>query len=261
MTEQPQSKLSQKMDALVPFHGEEQEKFRRMIARGRGMMSNGKRLSDEQVISLMTFAVIEDLDPFAQECYIMTDRDGNTLGCIAGIAGARRKAREALRGGDYFLEFVEIKDLPAGAEMGFRAILRDTESQANYVKRLGDFARLYKEIGLEPMEAVEQARHDAGNSPTWEAEGYFNTAEKSDYKDSKYSPREKARKRAEAAVLRKRFGLRFSIGDNGDSGAVEVIEGNWTSNVQSKPDEQVLSFRDPEPPASSEAQILGELGY
>ena len=248
-----QSKLSEKMDALVPFEGAEMEQFRRTIARLRGMISNGRKLRDDQVVSLAQFATIEGLDPLAGECYLLTDKDGNTMSIMAGVAGARRKAREALRGGDYFLEFTELKDLPPGVEIGYHVTLRDTESQANYVRRLGEFAKLYKEIGLPPMDAIEQARKDAGNSPTWEAEGFFQASERSDYKDAKYNPREKARKRAEAAVLRKRFGLRFNVGDNGDRSAVEIVDATWT---EQKPP------ADPEPPEPfDQEKILHELGY
>ena len=261
MTDQPKPTLSEKMDKLVPFVGEDQERFERMIAQLRGMISNGVKLSDQQVVSLAKFAMIEGLDPLTGECYILTNKEGATMGLMAGIAGARRKAKEALRGGDYFLYFQEIKDLPPGVEIGYHVTLRDTESQANYVKRLGDFARLYKEIGLTPAEAIEQARQDAGNAPIWEAEGFFMASERSDYKDRLYNPREKARKRAEAAVLRKRFGLRFNIGDNGEAGLVEtsvhgqVIEGEATWTTSEAPTGSQKTEQ------STEDQILMELGY
>ena len=79
----------------------------------RFMVVGGKKLTDEEIKALAQFAVVQDLNPFNQECYYLP-----RYGPYAGIVGIRKLALRQLRqlgqNESYSIKFIDVtKDLQA----------------------------------------------------------------------------------------------------------------------------------------------------
>jgi hypothetical protein len=231
--------------AIVNYQPEMQE----MINRLRGMISNGRKLADDQVLSLAQFAVTERLDPFAGECYLLVDNTGKTMSVMVGINGIRRKNAEQLGpDNDVMLDFVLIDPQP-GARYTYECRLRDSKTTRSWT-------RMYKDLhdaGM-PHDTIMEV---IGKAPVYIGIGSFYESEKSDYKDVKFNPAEKAKKRAEAAARKLRFNLNYQFGDNGDSSIVSVLPTEsgptWTIEAETTPTTTSATVRD-------NGTILAELG-
>lgn len=188
-------------------------KFRQMCGKLKHMISNGRKLSDPEVYALAQFSTAEKLDPFNKECWYIPG-----VGPSIGIRGIRKKAQEALNRiapGHYFkVVFYDVtKEYQANdPKIGyaFRAVLKDTLSSSKYLSLKAQ----YLKDGLEKDEIVEVL----GEKPEWEAVGFWNKGEANDKKDKFFLPEERAKKRAEALVISKRFNIPY------DAGQVENVD-------------------------------------
>jgi len=180
------------------------------------MINQGMRYTDDEMQALATYAVAQRLDPLAGECYLLKGRDNVIVGCMTGIKGLRRKAREQLKQGDsYTVQFNPVRDaLPEGATIGYECQLRVTSDIADYLSQM----KLAKELDL----SGDQISNIIGRPPVWSGYGYYYGAEKNIYKDKAFDPRSRARKRAEAQALRLRFHLPFDFVDDFRQGTEEV---------------------------------------
>jgi len=177
-----------------------------MYSRLKYMVTNGKKLSNDECAALAQFAVVEGLNPFAQECWYIPG-----VGPSIGIAGLRKKATQAL-GPDYTwnVQFKDVTDDYRNIEdrvikYAFEATLRDTKSMGHYMAA-------YKEA-KEIFATAEEIINVVGRPPIWQAVGTFLEDQADKYKDKFFIQKERAKKRAEALVIKKRFSLSYEYGD------------------------------------------------
>ena len=190
----------------------------------RMMISNGKRLTNYEAMVLANFAYVEGLDPLAGECYLLKGKDGNVAGCMVGISGLRRKAKEKLaESGADASYWVDIKktDLPSDEyEHAYIAILRDTVT----IKKYLELYEVADKIVASQQTAADghvpsvdyrasAVREIVGEMPVVKGYGYFRKDEHNQYTDKKFSPMDRAMKRAEAAAIKQRFSLNYKTAD------------------------------------------------
>ncbi len=174
---------------------------REMFERLKLMITNGKKLSNDEAAALAQFAVQENLSPFNHECWYIP-----AVGPAIGIQGLRKKAQEKLSPGHYFkVVFYDVteeynKNDPT-IGYAFRAVLKDTETSAKYLSMKVE----YLNSGVKEDEIVDVL----GDKPEWEAVGFWSLKERNDLKDKFFLPEERAKKRAEALVIKKRFNLSY----------------------------------------------------
>jgi len=178
------------------------QQFAAMTRQLKLMVTNGKALSDHEAQALGMYAVQENLDPFAQECWYIPG-----VGPAIGIKGLRRKAQEQLPPTDYFkVDFrdvsVEQRQLDPDVLYAYEATLRDTKTGARYLEL---YAKHNNSIKAEMLKEI------LGPTPQWTTIGIFRNSQKDKYKDAMFSPQERAKKRAEALVIKKRFNLRYEV--------------------------------------------------
>lgn len=177
-----------------------------MYSRLKYMIRNGKKLNNDECAALAQFAVVEGLNPFAQECWYIP-RVGPTI----GILGLRKKATQALGNGyTWNVLFKDVTDDYRNTEdqtvkWAFEATLRDTKSMKDYME-------VYEKAkGL--FETAEEIIAAVGRPPIWQAVGVFLEAQADQYKDKFFTQKERAKKRAEALVIKKRFSLSYDYGE------------------------------------------------
>jgi hypothetical protein len=177
------------------------------------MITNGVKLNDMEAHTLATFALVNNLNPTTGECYLIKNESKNeVLGPVVGIKGFRRKAQEQLGPDEHY--FISYRDMTCEAGEDYRVIaeLRDTKSMLKYLKIRSDAQRMLKDAGS--ADATKDAKEIVGEAPIWVGIGTFLTAERSDYKDKKYHPYRKAKKRAEADAIRQRFNFSYKLGES-----------------------------------------------
>ena len=87
----------------------------------------------------------------------------------------------------------------------FEATLRDTKSMKDYME-------VYEKAkGL--FETAEEIIAAVGSPPIWQAVGIFLEAQADQYKDKFFDQKERAKKRAEALAIKKRFSLSYDYGE------------------------------------------------
>jgi len=180
-----------------------------MFSRLKYMVTNGKKLNNDECAALAQFAVVEGLNPFAQECWYIPN-----VGPSIGIGGLRKKATQALGSGHTWnVQFKDVTDDYRNIEdkaikYAFEATLRDTKSMSDYMKA-------YKEA-KEIFATAEEIINVVGRPPIWQAVGVFLESQADQYKDKFFIQKERAKKRAEALVIKKRFSLSYEYGDVDD---------------------------------------------
>lgn len=223
----------------------EDPRIREMYDRLKLMITNGRKLSDAQAAALAQFAAQENLDPFNQECWYI---DG--VGPAIGIKGLRRKAQENLesedpKNGHYFdVKFIDVTSeyLIDEPNLGyaFRAVLRDSRTSSKYLAMMAE----YKAKGLTKEEIIGVI----GNPPTWDGVGFWLKTEKNPNKDRLYRQDERAKKRAEALAIKKRFNLNYDnvveIINSGNH--IETLSDMETSAIIEAPAKSASGLRSPE---------------
>lgn len=177
------------------------------------MITNGVKLNDMEAHTLATFALVNNLNPTTGECYLVKNESKNeVLGPIVGIKGFRRKAQEQLGPDEnYFLSYRD-ENPKDGEDYRVIAELRDTKSMQQYLKIRSNAQRMLKEAGS--ADPTKDAKEIVGEPPVWIGIGTFLTTERNDYKDKKYHPYRKAKKRAEADAIRQRFNFSYKLGES-----------------------------------------------
>ena len=198
---------------------------RSMYDRLKFLVVNGKKLSNPEAVALAQFSVSENLDPFASECYYIPG-----VGPVIGIAGLRRKAREALAKefpGEYHGFSIVFADVTSQFKvnepdiyLAYKATLRDTLKTKIYLQLYEKAKSLY-ETSDEIISAV-------GRPPLLEAVAVMYQNELNPSRDAKFHPTERCQKRAEALVIKKRFNLSYQFGDEEfDIRDFQVISVQW----------------------------------
>ena len=185
------------------------------------MVTNGKKLSQDEAVALAQFSVAEGLDPFNQECFYIPK-----VGPVIGIKGLRKKAEQQIKTiGPKEYYNITFKDISKDAQ----SILKDPEIQFAFIAVLKDTVTFGKYISLE-IEAragnipADRIQEIIGDVPSWEAIGFWKVTEGNQYKDQYFHPIERAKKRAEALVLRKRFNINANYADNVDGEMIIIPE-------------------------------------
>ena len=230
-----------------------QNDVRRMTARIKLMIQNGKRLNDDEAMALAQYAVATQLDPFCGQCYYIPG-----VGPVPGVAGYRAKADEQIEYearraaeplGRWWIEYTEAdpseaRHDPTG-DIAVKAILHDTLSKSAWERRiLGAYIECVKG-GIAGDGAMEIARQIVGSEPTWSAIGIVFAEEKFSYdnKPEKMSRYERACKRAEKSAIKKRF-PRVHLPEPPGGFDEPVVEAPQVSE-----------------PKQTEAELLAGLGY
>jgi hypothetical protein len=228
----------------------------------RMMISNGKRLTNYEAMVLANFAHVEGLDPLAGECYLLKGKDEKVAGCMVGINGLRRKAKEKLaESGADASYWVDIKkaDLPNEEyEYAYVATLRDTVTIKKYLELYEQADKIVaaqtttSEGHVPSMDYRARAvREIIGEMPLVLGYGYFRKDERNQYTDKKFSPMDRAMKRAEAAAIKQRFSLNYKTADiqNGIVMQQDQIEDGVADGVDSVVSVVIDVPAEPEQPA------------
>jgi hypothetical protein len=195
----------------------------------RELVTNGRRLSDEQIRGRAMFAAVNGLDPIS-EVHTITDRDGKTLTHSMAIDGYRRKCQEqAGYGNEIITDFIE---LPADGLkrfgdvlIGYECRLRDGASYTQWQRRLRDVGNALREA-MGGQVSFQDLMSVVGQPPVYTGVGLVYRSELSEYKDKNFNPIERAKKRAELNARKKRFPTNADISEGQTiiEGAVEIVD-------------------------------------
>ncbi len=226
-----------------------------VIDRLRGMIVNGKNLTNQEIIALADYSLANDLNPFAGECYMIPN-----VGPTAGIAGYRRKAMEQLykevamtgekfNGENYSIDYEPAENSEAnfvpGKDFAWKATLTDTLSKRQWLKQVfnaaGELKKVFPDVDF--GEIIKQAEKLVGACPSWWAVGVVKGEES--FGRDMFDRNERAKKRAAKLVLKARFpGVRFpeETIDIDEPERVEIIEtGNVHQNqLEGKSDDDLV---------------------
>lgn len=182
-----------------------------LAMRLKNLVSNGKKLANEEAIALAQYSVATGLNPFVGECYYLPG-----LGPGPGIAGWRVKAEEQLEyeamkarmpAARFWCDYIMPEDGeadydPAKGDIAVKAVLHDSISRTTWEQsRLAHYIELAKS-GLKDG-AWEIASELVGLEPVRTAVGIVRGSE--NFGSDKMGRYERACKRAEKAAIRKRF--------------------------------------------------------
>lgn len=186
-----------------------------LAKRLENMIANGKKLEPIERLALAQYAVATGLNPFVGECYFLPG-----VGPGPGIAGWRVKAEEQLEYeankariayARFYCEYREPDESearwnPDKGDIAVKAILHDTLTKTEWEKRILSYYIELIKNGIKDG-AWDTAREIAGAEPTWSAVGVVRGGESfaGEGKPEKMDRYERACKRAEKAVIRKRF--------------------------------------------------------
>lgn len=203
---------------------------RELRERLQTMLPNGNKLSQTELAALAQGAMMHGLDPLNGEIWMIPTR-----GLMIGIKGLRKKAREQMKGGNFFINFREIANeeertrlrIPAGA-LAYEARLFDSENIMMYVNAVEKLTK----AGC----PFEVARDMLGDKPYTSGIGILKPGE-----PTKMDANQCARKRAEADAIKQRFDVPFgmAISDDDESDfAGEWVEGKKTESEEYVPDQK-----------------------
>lgn len=222
----------------------------------REIVTNGKRLSDEQIRGRAMFAAINGLDPVT-EVHTITDNNGKTLAHTMAVDGYRRKCQEQVGyGNEIILDFVEIDPVSlkkyGNVLVGYECRLRDGASYTQWQKRLKEVGNALREA-MGGQVSFQDLMSVVGQPPVYVGVGLFYQSEISEWKDKNFNPIERCKKRAEVNARKKRFPTNATISEDASAaniindGSVEIID----APAETKPARKDI-------PASADA-ILGQL--
>ena len=199
----------------------------------REIVTNGKKLTDEQIRGRAMFAAINGLDPVT-EVHTITDNNGKTLSHTMAIDGYRRKCQEQVGyGNEITLDFVEMD--PATLKkfgnvlVGYECRLKDGASYTQWQKRLREVGNALREA-MGGAVSFQDLMSVVGQPPVYVGVGLFYQSELSEWKDKNFNPIERCKKRAELNARRKRFPTNADISECDtapqivNDGSVEIID-------------------------------------
>ncbi len=199
----------------------------------REIVTNGKKLTDEQIRGRAMFAAINGLDPVT-EVHTITDNNGKTLSHTMAIDGYRRKCQEQVGyGNEITLDFVEMD--PATLKkfgnvlMGYECRLKDGASYTQWQKRLREVGNALREA-MGGAVSFQDLMSVVGQPPVYVGVGLFYQSELSEWKDKNFNPVERCKKRAELNARKRRFPTNADITEGEvapqmiNDGSVEIID-------------------------------------
>jgi hypothetical protein len=251
-----------------------------VVERIKTMIVGTRKLADSEVFSLAVYAITNNLNPFAGECYFI---DG--VGVVPGVAGLRRKAHEQLafeakqahvEGAQFSIEYsiaTHEEAFFSDGDVAWKAVLTDTVSQTKWLKDLLDTTKMLKSLFQEVnfSELMAKAEEIIGKKPTWWAVGvvskgesfsgfeYENNKPTGNRKPEMWDRNERAKKRAAKNAIRQRFDI--IIPDyllDGASGGYDVDEPIISISIPEEKPEPVIEKK-PEP--VDEAKLLKDMGF
>lgn len=201
-------------DDLVPTTWEQVRGNSQLVARRLALMiSNGRKLGPEEINALGAFALTNDVNPFAGECYYIPN-----VGPVLGIKGLRRKAKEALeaeaaRAGaqnaaSYWFDYRAATSADVDLQDGDIGVVATLHTSVDKELWLNSYLRVLTTLhNVGNEDALDEAGRLVGAEPTWQGIGVVRRAERfgPEGRPEPYVREERASKRAEAAALRRRF--------------------------------------------------------
>ena len=231
-----------------------------IAARLKLMISNGKKLTNDEALALAQYSVATDLNPFLGECYYLPG-----MGPGPGIAGWRKKAQERLDeecklanepSSRFWVDYeetngeLEKKD----GDIAVKVVLHDSLTKTAWEQsKLSHFIKSVS-AGLNKDDAWDIAERLAGSEPTWSGIGIVYKAE--NFGPDKFNRYERACKRGEKTALRKRFqSIRLDEPVGFDSGGAIIDVYPVEDEIQ-----QAIEDNTPQPERTTE-QIQAELEF
>lgn len=244
----------------------------------------GKNLDINKATELAVFSLVNGLNPFEGEAY------NGEMGCVAGVAGYRRKAREYLLElygpqANYSIEYVpattqEADFNPDNGDVAWKVILHDSEREKGWMRQVIENLKGLKDAGMEDEhQRYTIARELAGPRPSIEAVGVVKANEhfsgidwenwdkkitKKDangntlYKPESWDRNERAKKRAEKQAIRRMYpvGVRI-IGDAEMGEAVDATVREVAAEVSTHLSAVSAAMKDPARTVDSTLKELG----
>lgn len=179
---------------------------------------NTRPLTMPESLYIAQAALSAGLDPFTGDVQPMLDTSGNFVLYYSPTAyqktGARQIDHEG--GGAFWAEYEPILEanermsegIPIGA-IAFRCKLFDSVT-------LRAWQDTIEKLRAVPGITWNEVKAEAGPRPCTFGIGFYQTSDSTKYSDAKWSPAERARKRAFKAAMKKRFVLNFSGESDGD---------------------------------------------
>ena len=204
-----------------------------LTKRLQATIPGGRKLSQDEALSLAQLSVAHGLDPFNGEAWIIPGS-----GLMVGIKGLRKAARRAAKEEDgvFWSDFVpvapEIYNAPEGAIV-YECRLRDTVTNQAWAKTVN----IMTTAGIPYKEAALMA----GPAPIVIGIGIATPDEK-----SKMPIHQRAKKRAEADAIKQRYDVAFGNAEF-TSEDPSIIEATFEDDSRGEP--------------KDEDTILAELGY
>ena len=204
-----------------------------LTKRLQATIPGGRKLSQDEALSLAQLSVAHGLDPFNGEAWIIPGS-----GLMVGIKGLRKAARRAAKeeNGVFWPDFVlvtpEVYNAPEGAIV-YECRLRDTVTTQAWAKTVN----IMTTAGVPYKEAAQMA----GPAPVAIGIGIATPNEK-----SKMPIHQRAKKRAEADAIKQRYDVAFGNAEF-NAEEPEIVEAEFEDDNGGEP-------RD-------EATIKAELGY
>lgn len=192
------------------------------------MITNGKKLTPEEVMALANFAYREGLDPLNGECWILKSDSKGTIGCMVGIKGLRRKASEALGTEDVW--YPEFRDITQTYDPTDEKVLHAYECTIRNTRATARWLTLQNGIDRKNYTS-EQIIEIFGHPPMWKGIGVVHQGE---YMPANYPPTTKAKKRAEAAAINAMMGFGYEIMDD-EGNVIDVMPKQETIATATEP--------------------------
>jgi len=177
-----------------------------MAAKVKRLSPGGQRLTDDQVLDLSAFCLINDLNPFDGEAYYIPG-----VGPTPGVSAWRKRAIEHLirssndATANFHAEFRPATPDECSMEDGdiaYHCTITDTVSNAKWLGQVLTTAKELKGLVDNP---VEYAKELIGPRPQWTSVGVVHKQENfaREGKTDKWDRHERAKKRAEKWALRR----------------------------------------------------------
>lgn len=182
-----------------------------LAARIKLAVPGGRKLNDEEALSLAQTAQALDLNPLNGEVWMIP-----SSGPMVGIKGLRRAAQQqaAREGGTFWTEMRQIIDPAELKRLGipesaicFECRLMDSATIRGYADSIAALTK----AGI----PFDQAQQIIGQRPTTLGYGFWTPDE-----PTKMKPVQAAMKRAEADAIKRRYSINLAFGDADDSPTV-----------------------------------------
>jgi len=216
-----------------------------LTKRLQSTIPGGRKLTQDEALSLAQLSVAHGLDPFNGEAWIIPGS-----GLMVGIKGLRKAAKRAAKEEDgvWWTEFINVPastyDAPENAVV-YECRIRDTVTTQAWSKAVN----LITTAGVLYKEAVQAA----GPAPFVTGIGIATPDEK-----SKMPLHQRAKKRAEADAIKQRYDVALFAEFGEDE--PDIVEAEFEDNGNGKPRDEgtilnELGYPQPEPEPEQEVEV------